>query len=399
MAIQQQHAGQGRVVGKSRYVTPLLENIAAQAQSADSTRSISADIVAALKNNDVIKMGTSEELSGLGSSLVEIANDLSAIAPCCTSTAWVIWNHLCLSHHFCGLLGPAHSSFLESIVNNGELISQGVGPGTSVTGTREGDRVLINGVTTFATGCRYGDWTGVAFVEAGKKALQFVLVDLQHPNVRVDPTWEAMSVRASATDHVYFDDVEVAAAHVVPWAIKDRTVYRDPVHPVIHQRYREDWTALAAMFLGAMASSVAETCLNEITTGSRERIAIFGTKWIERPLVQVNIGRARALINASADTVYSALQETDDRIDGGINPTEEFYLRQVLAGMQAIQLCDEAMNLMQRILGANGLRESTTFERRYRDFKAMPLHIISHIDRMTEQSGRHALGLDTENPF
>jgi alkylation response protein AidB-like acyl-CoA dehydrogenase len=399
MAIQDQHVGQGRIGGVSRYVTPLLADIAAQAESADTTRSISADIVTALKSNDVVRMGASEEISGLNSSLVEIANELSALAPCCASTAWVIWNHSVLFHHVCGLLGPAHSSFLESIVSRGELVNQGVGPGSIVTGTRERGDVMINGVTAFVTGCRYGDWTGVGFMEDGKKALQFVLVNLQHPKVRIDPTWEAMSVRASATDHVYFDGVEVAAAHVVPWAIKDRTVYRDPDHPVIHQRYREDWTALAAMFLGVMASSVAETCLNEITTGSRDRIAVFDTKWIERPMVQVNIGRARALINAGADTAYAALQETDDRIDAGINPTEEFYLRQVLAGMQAIQLCDEAMNLMQRILGANGLREATNFERRYRDFQAMPLHIISHIDRMTEQSGRNALGLDTQNPF
>ena len=399
MTIQDQHVGQGPVARPSRYVTPLLADIAAQAESADTTRSISADIVTALKGNDVVRMGACDELSGLNSSLVEIATELGALAPCCTSTAWVIWNHSVLFHHFSGLLGPAHSNFLESIVSRGELVNQGVGPGTIVTGTRETGRVVINGVTAFVTGCRYGDWTGVGFVEDGKKALQFVLVDLHHPKVRIDATWDAMSVRASATDHVYFDEVEVAAAHVVPWPMKDRTVYRDPDHPVIHQRYREDWTALAAMFLGAMASSVAETCLNEITIGSRDRIAIFGTKWIERPLVQVNIGRARALINAAADTTYAALQETDDRIAAGINPTEEYYLRQVLAGMQAIQLCDEAMNLMQRILGANGLRESTNFERRYRDFKAMPLHIISHIDRMTEQSGRNALGLDTQNPF
>ena len=50
-------------------------------------------------------------------------------------------------------------------------------------------------------------------------------------------------------------------------------------------------------------------------------------------------------------------------------------------------------------IAINGLREETNFERRYRDFQAMPLHIISHIDRMTEQSGRNALGLDTQNPF
>ena len=399
MTIAATEMGQARVGQSARYLPPLLDEIANQAEHTDASRTIPSHIIEALKANDMIRMGACEELSGLNKSFVDIAVELGALAPCCTSTAWVIWNHTVLLHHFCGLLGPSHRDFFKGVVQDKQLISQGVGPGTEVIGERNGEHVTLNGVTAFATGCRYGDWTGVGFVEPGKKSLQFALVDLHSPKVRVDPTWEAMSVRASATDHVHFDHVKVSSDSVVEWPMQDRTVYRDSAHAMIHQRYREDWTALAAMFLGVMASSVAEACLNEITSGSRDRIAVFGTKWRERPMVQVNIGRARALINAAADTAYAAIKETDDRVDAGINPTEEIFIRQILAGMQAIQLCDDAMNLMQRILGANGLRESTNFERRFRDFQAMPLHIISHIDRMTEQSGRNALGLETDNPF
>ena len=47
----------------------------------------------------------------------------------------------------------------------------------------------------------------------------------------------------------------------------------------------------------------------------------------------------------------------------------------------------------------NGLREGTNFERRYRDFQAMPLHINGHVDRITEQLGRLSLGMETQNPF
>jgi hypothetical protein len=82
-----------------------------------------------------------------------------------------------------------------------------------------------------------------------------------------------------------------------------------------------------------------------------------------------------------------------------VNPTEEFYLRQMLAGMQAILFCDEAMNLMQRVLGAHGLQRTSKFERRFRDFQAIPLHIIPHVDRVSEQSGKNALGIETDNPY
>ncbi len=57
------------------------------------------------------------------------------------------------------------------------------------------------------------------------------------------------------------------------------------------------------------------------------------------------------------------------------------------------------MRLLLRVLGGNGLREGTDFERRYRDFQAMPLHINGHVDRITEQLGRISLGLESQNPF
>ena len=44
-----------------------------------------------------------------------------------------------------------------------------------------------------------------------------------------------------------------------------------------------------------------------------------------------------------------------------------------------------------------GIRHNVTFERRYRDFLAMPLHINGHVDRITEQLGRISLGLPAQN--
>jgi hypothetical protein len=45
-----------------------------------------------------------------------------------------------------------------------------------------------------------------------------------------------------------------------------------------------------------------------------------------------------------------------------------------------------------QVVGGNGLQNGT-FERRYRDFQPMPLHINAHEDRVTERLGRHLLGL------
>ena len=208
-----------------------------------------------------------------------------------------------------------------------------------------------------------------------------------------------MSLRASATDHVRYEDAAVPAGRHVPFPDKFREVFRAPDFPVIHHRYREDWVALSDLWLGAMAVGLASAALAEAAEGIRERVAIAGVKMIERPTIHVNLGQAGTLIKTAGDTVLAACAETDARIEAAAPPTETDYLRQLGASMQALACCDDAMRLILRVLGGNGLREGGNFERRYRDFQAMPLHINAHRDRVTEQIGRHLLGLATENTF
>jgi alkylation response protein AidB-like acyl-CoA dehydrogenase len=390
---------QGCVHGDARYIAPLLGEIAAQAARADESRSVSSELIAAIKKNDIMRLSASPELSGLGESVVAIGDELRAIAPNCGSTAWCLWNHLCTFHHFVGLLGPKNADFLGEIVSKREWFCFPAGASSEVAGVRRDGRMALRGVAAFGSGGRYAEWAGVVFAVKGVEVLQFALVDLRHPKVRIEETWDGMSLRASATDHIHYEGVEVPTERVVPWPPKYREVFRNPDYPMIHHRYREDWVALSVLWLGAMATGVAEASVNETARSIRERIAIFGTRMVEKPTIHVNLGRARALANAATDTVYAAMAETDARIAARATPTEGDYFRQTSAGMQAVLLCDEAMKLILRVLGGNGLREGTDFERRYRDFQAMPLHINGHVDRITEQLGRISLGLDSQNPF
>ncbi len=390
---------QGCVYGEAKYIAPLLGDIAAQALRADETRSVSAELIAAIKRNDIMRLSASPELSGLDESVVAIGNELRAIAPNCGSTAWCLWNHLCTFHHFVGLLGPKNARFLSEIVSKREWFCFPAGASTEVAGVESQGKTTLKGVAAFGSGGRYAEWAGVVFAAKGVEVPQFALVDLRHSKVRIEETWDGMSLRASATDHIHYGGVEVPSAGVVPWPPKYRELFRKPDYPMIHHRYREDWVALSVLWLGAMATGVAEVSVNETAKSIRERIAIFGTRMVEKPTIHVNLGRARALVNAATDTVYAAMAETDARIAARALPTEGDYFRQTSAGMQAVLLCDEAMKLVLRVLGGNGLREGTDFERRYRDFQAMPLHINGHIDRITEQLGRISLGLDSQNPF
>ena len=390
----------GGAIAPPLYVTPLLDAIAAQAAAADETRSVSPDVIAAIKANDVMRLTASPELGGLNGGIEQVARELAAVAAACGSTAWCLWNHLCTFHFFCGLLGPDNQAFLAEITARHHWVCFPAGASTSVQGEVDGANVRITGQAAFGSGARYAEFAGVTFMAPDiADGPRFTMIDLREPDVRIDPTWKAMSLRASATDHVNYEAATVPLARQVPFPYRFREPFRDPARPMIHHRYREDWVALSDVWLGAMAVGVAGACLADACAGIQNRIAIAGVKMVERPTIHVNLGQAGSLIRTAADTVIAACRETDARIDAEVPPGETDYLRQLSASMQALQCCDDAMRLILRVLGGNGLREGQAFERRYRDFQAMPLHINAHRDRVTEQLGRHLLGLETENPF
>src|SRR5271156_4385689 len=123
----------------SLLVAPLLPMIAAQAAEADATRSVSSAVIAALKGNDVMRMSAVRAIGGLESSITAMGRELEAVAAACGSTGWGLWNHLCVFHFYCGLLGPAQADVLTAITARREWVCLPGGAGTAITGRAAGD--------------------------------------------------------------------------------------------------------------------------------------------------------------------------------------------------------------------------------------------------------------------
>ncbi|MDH5291887.1 MAG: hypothetical protein OEY41_17970, partial [Acidimicrobiia bacterium] len=97
-------------------VDPILPAIAAQAADADRTRTVSPEVIAALKASDVVRLSASANINGVEASILQIGRELEAMAAACCSTGWVMWNHLCVFHLVAGCLGPDHADRLAAMV-------------------------------------------------------------------------------------------------------------------------------------------------------------------------------------------------------------------------------------------------------------------------------------------
>jgi alkylation response protein AidB-like acyl-CoA dehydrogenase len=390
--------------GPDRTVDPLLDAIAAQATKADATRHLDPTLIKSLKDSDVMQLAATTDIGGLEASILQIGRELEAIAANCTSTAWALWNHLAVFHLFVGTLGPDHARLLTDIVKRREWVCFPAGAGSGVKGVIEGDTVRINGRGSFSSGGRYADWAGSAFVVCdsdGRRLepmdIRFTVIAIDQKGVAIDETWDGNSVRASATDDIHYTDVVVPLDRCAPWFGANRAESLREV-PVVSHRYREDWVGLSDIWLGWMGVGLLRAALDEATTSVRDRRSIMGKAMVTRPTIQVNLGNAAALIAAAEATMLTACREVDERIEAEQAPDEADYLRQMALATSSLSQLQEAITLIQRSLGGNGLRESGSFNRRWRDFQAMPLHINAHQDRVHHQLGRFVLGEELE-PF
>ena len=381
-------------------VQPTLDALEAQAANADSTRTVASNVIESLRGSDVMRMAATKELGGVESSILAMGRELEAVAARCPSTAWCLWNHLAVFHLFVGTLGPEHQSFLQELVQNGQWMSFPAGAGSGVHGRIEGDEAVLNGKATFGTGSRYADYCGVVFAVVGEDGeplrpmdLRFSIVSTSVVGLKIDPTWDGSGLRASATDDLHYSEVRVPLDRCVQWYGANRAESLRTV-PVINHRYREDWVGISDLWLGWMANGIVRRSLQEIASSTRERRVIMGGKMVEKATAQVNIGRAAALLSSARAAVESACLELDQRIAAGIVPDEADYLRQMSIVSMSVEQLAEAMRLLERTQGGNGLGEGGAVERRYRDFRAMPLHINVHQDRVTHQLGRFVLDIE-----
>ena len=385
-------------------VNPVLDALEAQASNADQTRTVASEVIERLRGSDVMRMAATAEIGGVESSILEMGREFEAVAARCPSTAWVLWNHLAVFHLFAGTLGPEHHQFLQQIVERGEWVCFPAGGGSGVHGRIEGDEAVLNGKATFGTGGRYADHCGVVFAvvdENGEPVrpmdLRFSIVSISTDGLKIDPTWDGSGLRASATDDFHYSEVRVPLDHCVPWYGANRAESLRTV-PVINHRYREDWVGISDLWLGWMAVGLVRRTIQEVAASTRERRVIMGGKMVEKPAAQINIGRATALLSSARAAIEKACDEIDQRIESQTVPSEADYLRQMSIISMSVEQLAEAMQLLERTQGGNGLREGGNFERRYRDFRAMPLHINVHQDRVTHQLGRFVLDIERD-PF
>ena len=325
------------------------------------------------------------ELGGRGATALDLVAAQSRLAEGNPATALAVNMHL----HGVGLLAEGFRDrvepFLKQVATEGAILAGGFSEPqsggnwwyqASTATPLPGGGYRLSGTKTFFTGwprATHLFLTAGVETDNGREPIGF-LVPRPERGVRVLGDWKAMGMRATGSNALAIDELEIAPECVVAMGF--------PVAVSFLVGSHWSWPSFASIFLGA-----AEAAFRHVAEGlPRRRNEGLGQSLAELPGVQQAVGEMRMRLDAARATLLAAVARPPDP-----DPVAH-YGRMAGAKLFTCQTALEVCTLALRTAGGSGyLRTTGPLERLLRDAHAGLLLPPSH-DATLQWLGRVELG-------
>ena len=369
--------------------TDLVDTLAAvfaqRAAEYDRNASIGFDNLADLRAAGLLALAVPRAWGGEGADLGRVMDVVARIARADPSTA------LILGMQFIHSAGSAASPLwpaavrdevLHSVVRTGALINalrvepelgtpaRGGIPATRVR--RVGGRWLLSGRKIFSTGSAALHWGIVwAATEEDTPRIGQILVPLNSPGVRIEKSWHHLGMRASGSDTVVFEDVDIPERYLIGF---DAPVGAEREPPTVAL-----WHVLV---VPALYNAIAQSARDWLVAFLQNRVPTA----LGRPLSTLT--RFHAVLGEIDGLLLCNRALLERGI--GLKVSDANALSE---GRQIKRLVTEnAITLVSRaveVTGNPGLSQDNPLERHYRDVLCGRVH-TPQADAVLEQAGERA---------
>ncbi len=369
-----------------------LATIAAeQADAHDRNNTFPHDTFAALRDAGYLALTVPEEFGGRGATPLELMLAQERLARGSGSVALGATMHL-------GIVGGLAESrswppelldrFFTEVVRDGALINSAAsepdlgspsrGGAFQTTAVREGDSWRINGRKTWTTlspALAYAQVQLTIEEADGTRSRGMFLVPMSTPGVRVEDTWDNLSMRASGSHDVVFEDVMVPHSLRLP----------SPSGPPASKA--SGWSLIgSAVYLG-----IAQAARDFAVQFARERVPSgLGKPIAELQTVQHRVARMDILLLQSRAALYSTAETWQDFPGFREAISWQFAAAKYTVTNHAIEVTDQAL----RVVGSAGLQKKYPLQRYFRDARA-GLGNPPMDDVALTSIGKRALGVDS----
>ncbi|NHN89564.1 acyl-CoA dehydrogenase family protein [Acetobacter conturbans] len=370
---------------ETEIIERLVKRFAERAGEYDRRGEICLDNLEELRAAGLLSLAVPRKKGGEGAGLRRITEVVARVAEGDPSTA------LILAMQYLQTAGIVASrtwsdevrdEVLTSIVESGAIInalrvepelgtpSRGGVPATRVR--RVGDRWLLSGRKIFSTGSSALHW-GVVWgaTEEEDPRIGQILVPLNLPGVRIEKSWHQLGMRATGSDTIVFEDVEVPERYLIGFIAQSAGNPETPALAIWH-----------TVVVSALYDAVARAARDWLVTFLEARVpTALGRPLSSLPRFHAVIGEIDGLLLTN-----QALLERGLSLEG----TEKTTLSE--ASQIKRLMTENAIAAVARaveVTGNPGLNQNNPLERHYRNVLCGRIH-TPQADVVLESAGRLA---------
>jgi indole-3-acetate monooxygenase len=367
--------------------------VRSSADESERERRLAPSVVEAFHDAGLFRLQVPERFGGAGLDPAEALPVYEEVAAADGSAGW----NLAIGAgggSFAAMLDDADA--LEEIVGDPRALLAGSVNPTALRVVPEADGVRVSGRLRYASGVSQSNWLmagGLVFDGDGPRprmtaegAPAIVGTFFPTREARVLDTWRVNGLAGTGSHDVEVSGVFVPARRCFEFfSTKPR-----PFDPLASLPL---FSRLGAT-ITAVGIGIARRAIEELVSLASAKVPIASPGALrERASVQIDVARARGLVDGARAYVTGTAREVFARVKAGALPSVDDQVRLRLAYVSAAESFARAVDLVRNAAGMNAIALGSPLERCWRDAHAVTQHIaISpiHLERL----GRITLGLD-----
>jgi alkylation response protein AidB-like acyl-CoA dehydrogenase len=369
------------LLGAIERIGPL---IAEHAATAEADRQLSGAVYQAMYDAGLFSMLAPKAYGGLELHPTDYLRVWEAIARIDAAAAWNLVMNQAIAAYSAWL---APKGIAELFAAGIPTIAGALHPPATAVRVDGGWR--ITGQVPFASGCHHTQWLVMPAQEEDADAPFGAF--LRRESATILDTWHTLGMRGTGSADIAVTDLFVPEHLTVPVA-----PLQNPPPGFEGPLFRMwPWSGIigeAAVSVGVAAAAVdAAVHLCKTKTPAYQ-----GTALRDQQLAQFLMGKARARVEASRDTVCRAAEFGYEDVErSGMPLSPEAKIRLQLAVSFAAEACAEAVRFVNDVVGASSIRIGQPFERHFRDAHTL----LQHSDKSSPRyasAGRLMFGLEND---
>ncbi|MDH6219544.1 acyl-CoA dehydrogenase family protein [Streptomyces pseudovenezuelae] len=388
-----------RIRDRVRALIPLIRS---QAREGEKIAALTPEVLEAINDAGVFRMSMPVEWGGYGLGARDLVEVIAALSEGDGSAGWAgfvgvgVKNVLAMDAQVVDEVRAETEDWVGPAIVGASVFATKVGTARAVDGGW-----MVHGKWAFGSCCKHASWAlvGIEYdpAEAGSGGGRG-MVALRREQYEILDDWDVMGLSGSASNSLRVQDEVFVPAH------RFIDLGEFPLRlQQLHDRYTGfgyGQRGLALLLCAALANlaitlGMARGALDCFTEQANKRkpFTLPYPTIGDMASAQVAAGKALAMINVAAATIEGAADQIDARTTEGLDftPPEESEISLSIA--YAANLCEDAINLLQKTIGSSTVSLSNPIQRFVRDARVLTSHGAIRIDPLAEQNGRRLLGL------